>query len=236
MSTRDTRKRGRAYWNRVSGSAELVERLPWAGEWPGIMRRATGLAEGEAVLDLGCGAGSFFRPLREMIGTDGHLVGVDVAPKMIARARARIEREGWTNVETRVADATDPDLPAALGPGRFDAVFALYSISALPDIAAGVALAHEALRPGGRLFVADVRLVPGGRAAGLIRFLRGVYRRLAGATGEDIVPYLRDRFDTVTMIDRNGAPTERQPTHWPPLVMLVATKAASKVALKAASS
>ncbi len=69
-------------------------------------------------------------------------------------------------MEARVADATDPSLPADLGPSRFDAAFAMYSISAMPDIAAAVALAYEALRPGGRLFVADVRLVPGGRAAG----------------------------------------------------------------------
>lgn len=225
MGARDTRARGVRYWNRVSGTTELVERLPVFGQWPATIRKATGLAEGETVLDLGCGAGSFFRPLREMIGTDGHLVGIDVAPAMIARAQARIEREGWTNVEARLADATDPDLPTDLGPGRFDAAFAMYSISAMPDIAAAVALAHEALRPGGRLLVADVRLVPGGRAAGLIRALRGVYRRLAGATGDDIVPHLHDRFDTVTMIGRRGAPTERQPTHWPPLVMLVATKA-----------
>lgn len=225
MGSRDTRERGVRYWNRVSGTTKAVERLPVFAQWPGIMRDATGLTAGETVLDLGCGAGSFFRPLREMIGATGQLVGVDVAPKMIARAQERIEHEGWTNVEARVADATDPDLPTDLGPGRFDVAFAMYSISAMPDVAAGVEVAYQALRPGGRLFVADVRLVPGGRAAGLIRFLRGVYRRVAGATGDDIVPYLRDRFDTVTMIGRHGAPTERQPTHWPPLVLLVATKA-----------
>jgi ubiquinone/menaquinone biosynthesis C-methylase UbiE len=223
MGTRDTR--GVRYWNRVSGTTQLVERIPAFNQWTAIMRNATGLTEGETVLDVGCGAGSFFPQLREMIGADGHLVGIDVAPAMITRARARIERAGWTNVEARVADATDPNLPADLGPGRFDAAFAMYSISAVPDIAPAVALAYEALRPGGRLFVADVRLVPGGRAAGLIRLLRGAYRRLAGATGDDIVPYLRDRFDTVTMIDKHGAPTERQPAHWPPLVLLVATKA-----------
>jgi len=224
MSKRDTRERGVRYWNRVSGSTELVERLPWFGEWPALMRNATGLTEGETVLDLGCGAGSFFGQLREMIGADGELLGIDVAPKMIARAQARIERAGWTNVAARVADATDPELPADLGVGRFDAAFAMYSISAMPDIAKAVDLAHAALRPGGRLFVADVRLVPGGKAAWLIRFLRGAYRRLAGATGEDVVPYLRDRFDTVTVVGRRGEPTERQPAHWPPLVLLVATK------------
>jgi len=225
MGRPDTPTKGVRYWNRVSGAHEWLERLPTVGGFHRIMRNATGLRAGETVLDLGCGAGSFFRPLRETIGDDGQLVGVDVAPAMLARAEARVAREGWANVETRLADATDPNLPAELGAGRFDAAFAMYSISAMPDIAAGVALAHDVLRPGGRLFVADVRLVPGGRAAWLIQLLRGVYRRLAGASGDDIVPHLRDRFDTVTMIDGTGAPTERQPTHWPPLVMLVATKA-----------
>lgn len=225
MGTRDTRERGVRYWNRVSGAHTWVERLPMVGDFHRIMRNATGLRAGETVLDLGCGAGSYFQPLRDTIGDDGRLVGVDIAPAMLARAEARVARAGWTNVETRLADATEPNLAAELGAGRFDAAFAMYSISAMPDIAAGVALAHDVLRPGGRLFVADVRLVPGGRAAWLIRLLRGVYRRLAGASGDDIVPYLRGRFDTVTMIDDNGAPTERQPTPWPPLVMLAATKA-----------
>jgi len=228
MRTPDTPTKGVRYWNRVSGAHSAMERMPGASGMHRIMRTATDLRTAETVLDLGCGAGSFFRPLRETIGDEGHLVGVDIAPAMIARAEARVAREGWANVETRLADATDPNLPPELGSGRFDAAFAMYSISAMPDIAAGVALAHDVLRPGGRLFVADVRFVPGGRAVWLIRLLRGVYRRWAGASGDDIVPYLRDRFDTVTMIDGNGAPTERQPTHWPPLVMLVATKASEQ--------
>jgi hypothetical protein len=83
---------------------------------------------------------------------------------------------------------------------------------------------HAALRPGGRLFVADVRLVPGGRAAPLIRLLRGTYRRLAGATGEDVLPHLLDTFGSVTHLGSDGLPTDRGVRPWPPLIMLVTTK------------
>jgi ubiquinone/menaquinone biosynthesis C-methylase UbiE len=225
MSTPDTPTKGVRYWNRMSGAHEWLERMPTVGGFHRIMRNSTGLRAGETVLDLGCGAGSYFRPLRETIGAEGHLVGVDVAPAMLARAEARVAREGWANVETRLADATDPNLPAELGAGRFDAAFAMYSISAMPDIAAGVRNVHAALRPGGRLFVADVRLVPGGKAAGAIRALRWLYRRLAGASGNDVVPHLREVFDEVALVDGRGEPHDHPLAPWPPLVMLVATKA-----------
>jgi hypothetical protein len=103
-------------------------------------------------------------------------------------------------------------------------VIAQYSFSAMPDIGAAVRRAHDALRPGGRLFVADVRLVPGGRTAPLVRLLRAAYRRLAGATGEDVLPHLVETFGSVTHVGGDGTPVENAVRPWPPLIMLVATK------------
>lgn len=221
MRSPDTPSKGVRYWNRVSGTVSAVERMPGTSSMHRIMRTATGLRAGETVLDFGCGAGSFYKPLLATVGETGQVVGIDIAPKMIDRARERVDREGWTNVKTLLGDATTADL----GSERFDAAFAMYSISAMPDIAAGVRTVHAALRPGGRLFVADVRLVPGGKAAGVIRALRWLYRGLAGASGDDVVPHLREMFDEVIVVDGRGERYDRPLPHWPPLVMLVATKA-----------
>lgn len=209
-------------WDYVSGPSTVVERVPSAvAAMHRAMIAATGIGPGSTVLDLGCGAGVYFPPVRATIGRSGQLVGVDLSPAAVRRSRARVEREGWDNVEVHHADAATVDL----GEERYDAVFAMYSISAIPDYRAAIRRAHTALRPGGRMFVADVRLVPGGRAALLIRTLRAIYRRVAGATGDDITPAIRETFETVDLWDpRDNTTTTAAQPHWPPLLMLVATK------------
>jgi ubiquinone/menaquinone biosynthesis C-methylase UbiE len=212
----------RRVWDYVSGPSTVIERIPSATTaMHRAMLIATGIGPGNAVLDLGCGAGIYFSPVRAAVGRAGRLVGVDLSTAAVRRSRERVEREGWDNVEVHHADAATDDL----GEARYDAVFAMYSLSAIPDYRAAIRRAHTALRPGGRMFVADVRLVPGGRAAPLIRLLRAIYRGLAGATGDDITPAIRETFRTVALWDpRVNETTEASLPHWPPLVMLVATK------------
>lgn len=215
-------RRGSRFWDRTSKTIQLVERIPNVQQMYPLMINNTGLSEGHAVLDLGCGAGSYFDPVRAVIGDRGRILGVDSSADMLRRAQRRIAERGWNNVETELVNAATADL----GDAEFDAVFAMYALSAMPDIAAVAARAYAALRPGGRMFVADVRLVPDGRAAALIRLLRSAYRRFAGATGDDVIPPVRNAFDSVQLIDGRGNPLDRPfPGPWPPLTMLVATKA-----------
>src|SRR5262249_1003956 len=98
------------------------------------------------------------------------------------------------------------------GEAEFDAAVALMSFSAMPDPARAVELAHDALRPGGRLFVFDVRLAGRGRRT---RFLRRGYRATAGFTGADVLAEVRRVFDTMEILipERSG------------LTMVLATKA-----------
>jgi hypothetical protein len=75
----------------------------------------------------------------------------------------------------------------------------LSSLSATPDIGAAVELVHRALRPGGRLFVFDMRLVITGHIGKRLttRLMRGVYRATAGFTGADVIAELRRVFERV---------------------------------------
>ncbi|GAB3455740.1 class I SAM-dependent methyltransferase [Actinophytocola sediminis] len=208
-------------WDYLSCTSALVERLPTIGAMHRAMLGATGIGPGDTVLDLGCGTGGYFAPVLAAIGDTGQLVGVDLSQASVRRARARIARLGWSNVAVEHADAATADL----GDARYDAAFAMYSLSAIPDYRAAIRRAHTALRPGGRLFVADVRLVPGGRAAPAIWLFRALYRGLAGASGEDITPAIRDTFDHVDLWDpHDNRPVAMAQRPWPPLVMLVATR------------
>lgn len=154
------------------------------------------LRAGEAVLDIGCGPGTFFPALQKAVGPEGRIVGVDYSPKMLKRAQQRIRKQGWTNVELERADASC----GSLGRDEFDAAVAVASLSAMPDIRAAVENAYKALRPGGRLFVFDMRLIPGRRFRTTTILLRLVYRALAGFTGEDVLAELRRTFDAVELL------------------------------------
>jgi SAM-dependent methyltransferase len=114
---------------------------------PGAARLRTALVEaldpapGDTVVDVGCGTGATIPALRERVGSDGRVVGVDFAPGAVARARARIERDGWTNVSVCRGDATRLPLRNA------DAVVASFLVGMLPDPAATVGGWLETLAP-----------------------------------------------------------------------------------------
>ncbi|MGW4214136.1 methyltransferase domain-containing protein [Lentzea sp. NPDC004789] len=92
----------------------------------------------------------------------------------------------WPNVEVRRADAGDADHEA----GEFDAAVTLGAFSAMTDVPAATANAAEALKPGGRLFVFDVRLA---------RKTRGSCGRpTAGSRGSTAVVVARKVTGTAT--------------------------------------
>lgn len=155
-------------WDRVSGAFPLTERV--SGKHRYLSLKVLHLTEGESVLDVGCGDGAEFAQTRGAVGESGRILGVDLSPKLIRRARQRIE---WSNVDTQLLDATQD----SLGHEEFDAALAVTALSAMPGVDSTVDNIYKALKPGGRLFVADIN--PGG----LGRF---VYTKLAGAPCVDV--------------------------------------------------
>lgn len=212
-------KRGRRVWDLLSFGGDSVERMQ-APVGPLLIENLA-LRGGEAVLDVGCGRGAHFQTVHDAIGPGGRLLGVDFSPRMVGQARRRVTANDWRNVEIIHADACrDP-----LGHEEFDAALAVFSLSAMPDVHAAVQNIHAALRPGGRLFVLDLRLVPERRRL-LIRLLRSLYRLLAGSSGEDVLAGLDAVFDTVEAVTKGGVRTPGRSRAWPPVTLVVARKRA----------
>jgi SAM-dependent methyltransferase len=115
-----------------------------------LVRAALGAAPGERVLDVGCGPGFYCAELLEEVGTEGSVVGVDASPQMLSLATRRCE--GLGDVTFHEADATS--LP--VDDSSFDAALCVQVLEYVPDVAAGLAGLHGALRPGGRVVVWDV--------------------------------------------------------------------------------
>jgi SAM-dependent methyltransferase len=115
-------------------------------------RAALGTRPGERGLDVGCGPAFLACELGREVAPGGRVVGLDESPEMLEAARARITREGLTDVvEVRHGDAGRLDFP----PASFDFVTATQVYLYVADVAGALAEAARVLRPGGRLAVVD---------------------------------------------------------------------------------
>jgi arsenite methyltransferase len=114
---------------------------------------------GERVVDVGSGAGMDAMIAARSVGPDGHVIGVDMTPEMLERARSAAAAGGITNVEFRQGLAER--LPVE--EGWADLVISNGVINLVPNKVGAYRQVARALRAGGRLQVADIcveRAVP----------------------------------------------------------------------------
>ena len=101
------------------------------------------------VLDVGCGTGASALPAAQVVGPNGSVIGVDLAARLLDRARDKAKALGLSNVEFRCADMTSLGYPN----GHFDTVVSVFSIFFVPDMEGLVRELWRMVGPGGKLAV-----------------------------------------------------------------------------------
>ncbi len=180
--------------------------------------------EGETVLDLGSGAGVDCFLAAGKVGPEGHVIGVDMTPEMVEKARNNAREGGYGNVEFLLGAIEELPLPDE----SVDLIISNCVINLSPDKGRVFGEAHRVLKRGGRLVVSD--LVAERKPTDAERSDMDLYSAcVSGAeTGEVIRGLLEGAGFTDILIEVNSTPFNWGDPDAPVVAVFSATISAHK--------
>lgn len=122
-----------SFWNRFG--QQTIDRLS--------------LRPGDRILDVCCGSGASAIPAAIRVGSNGQVLGIDLAESLLELARHKSQQQGLENIEFRYGDFENLGLPSE----SFDAIVCVFGIFFVPDMIAAIQELWRMVRPGGKLAI-----------------------------------------------------------------------------------
>lgn len=146
----------------------------------GLPTEHANLQAGQTVLDLGSGAGLDAFVARKIVGEEGRIIGVDMTPEMITKARANTEQLGYDNVDFYLGEIEALPIERE----TVDVVVSNCVLNLVPDKAKAFSEMYRVIKPGGHFTVSDV-VVRGDLPAAVRRSAELYVGCVAGAVDVD---------------------------------------------------
>jgi demethylmenaquinone methyltransferase / 2-methoxy-6-polyprenyl-1,4-benzoquinol methylase len=175
-------ERVREMFDRIARPYDTMNRVMTVGldrRWRALAADATGVGNGASVLDVCCGTGDLTLELARRVGQGGEVIGVDFSPRMLERARVKLDRAGFTRARLLEADALALPLPD----DRVAAATVAFGMRNLADLEGGFRELARVVRPGGRIVCLEITTPESGPLAG---FYRVWFDRLVPAVGRAV--------------------------------------------------
>jgi ubiquinone/menaquinone biosynthesis C-methylase UbiE len=148
MSADEARARAKATYNAAADAFDDPANAFWERFGRRTIERLR-LGKGATVLDVCCGSGASALPAAEWVGPSGFVLGIDLADRLLEKARAKAQARALANVQFRVGD-----LLGLQGLDvQFDAVVCVFGIFFVPDMPLALRLLWERVRSGGKLAI-----------------------------------------------------------------------------------
>ncbi len=110
------------------------------------------LKPGDTAVEIGCGTGLNFQYILQSIGKTGQLVGVDLTDAMLGKAKSRVEKNGWKNIQLVQNDAAQYTFPSDV-----KGIYSTFALTLVPEYEAVIERASHALAGDGRFVVLDFK-------------------------------------------------------------------------------
>jgi len=150
---------GKAGLETLQYDSEIIRALPETviASYCGVGNPFTlgAVNKGESILDIGCGSGVDTIFAAKMTGPTGNVVGIDLMPEMLQRAKENLTLVNLDNVTYEEASAEKLSFPDK----NFDVVISNGAFNLVPDKAKALSEVFRVLKPEGRLMIADQILI-----------------------------------------------------------------------------
>jgi ubiquinone/menaquinone biosynthesis C-methylase UbiE len=149
-------RHGRLFPPQDLGLLEAPDRDAW--QKPDQIMDALAVADGSRVADIGAGAGWFTIRLARRVGPNGIVYAEDIQRQMLEAIRRRVVKEGLQNVQTRLGEPSNPNLPAH----TLDAVLVVDVYPEVEDRVTFLKNLAASLKPTGRIGIVNYKPGQGG--------------------------------------------------------------------------